>query len=322
VSADGSGSASFLPPRLLDRLGGLEVIAKTVVEGFLPGLHHAPFRGAGLDFTGHRPYQQGDELRRIDWRLFGRTDRHYVREYREDASLKAFIVVDATASMGYADPGGGAAGRDVPSDRGDRRDGDGGITKLRYAQIVAASLAHVMLASGDAVGLASFGGETRLHTLPRSRPGHLHDLLLDLERLRPAGTASAAGALDQAAARLRRRGRLVLISDLLEDDDGDALVRTIGHIRARGDEVILLRVLTPTEAGRRTADARLYFDPERPERAVPSGIAAAGLLARRVDAFYATLRRRVQERGAEYVELWTDEPIEAALRRWIASRAA
>jgi uncharacterized protein (DUF58 family) len=292
----------LLPPELLDRLGGLELIARTVVHGFIAGLHRAPYRGSGREFAGHRSYQQGDELRRIDWRLFGRSDRLFVREFREDANLQAFIIVDATASMDFADAG--------------------GITKLRYAQIVAAALAHLMLASGDAVGLASFGDRARLHAPPRMRRGHLHDLLLELERLRAAGASGAAGALDLAGGALARRGRIVLISDLLEDDDGDALVGAAGRLRARGDEVIVLRPLTRIEQGAAPAGARRWYDPERPGLEVAAAAGANPGFAARVSDYYARLARELRQRGAEYVALSTATPVESALREWLAARRA
>ncbi|MGH7506376.1 MAG: DUF58 domain-containing protein, partial [Longimicrobiales bacterium] len=189
---------------LLERLGGLELLARTAVHGFLSGLHRAPYRGAGHDFFGHRAYQQGDEPRHIDWRLYGRSDRLFVREYREDANLQAYLVVDTSLSMDYA--------------------GEDGVTKLRYAQVLAGALAHIMLAAGDAVGLASFGEGARVHVAARSRRRHLHDLLLELERLRPGGDDSAAGTLDLVAGVLRRRGRIVVLTDLLEDDDARVTV--------------------------------------------------------------------------------------------------
>jgi uncharacterized protein (DUF58 family) len=297
-----SVTPDLLPPHLLDRLGDLELIARTVVRGFVSGLHRAPLRGAGLDFAGHRPYQQGDELRHVDWRLFGRTDRHYVRQFREDANLRAWIVVDATASMGFAEPG--------------------GVPKLRYAQIIAAVLAHITLGSGDAVGLASYGEEVRLHAVPRSRRGHLHDLLIALERLSAAGKTGAALALDRVVDSLPQRGRVILISDLLEDDDGAALIASAARLRARGDELIVLRTLTETEAGLRAVAAAQWFDPEASEQVVPAALDVQGELARRVESYYDTLSQRLRSHGVEYVALSTAEPIENALRRWIAARRA
>jgi uncharacterized protein (DUF58 family) len=293
--------ADLLPPDLLDRLGSLELLARSVVQGFVSGLHRAPLQGAGLDFAGHRPYQQGDELRRIDWRLFGRTDRHYVREFREDASLQAYLVLDTTLSMAFADPD--------------------GVSKLRYAQILSAAIAHIMLAAGDGVGLATFDEEVRLRAVPRTRAGHLHDLLLELERVRARGDASAADALERAGGGLQRRGRVVLVSDLLDSDDGERLIEAAGRLRARGDEVIVLRVLTPGEAGRRASPPARYFDPERPHLSATAEPGRDGAFRERVEAYYATLARRLEERGAEYVPFFTDEPLERALRRWIAWRS-
>ena len=295
------GSAdTFLPPRLLERLGGLEIVARTVVRGFLAGAHRSARRGAGEDFARHRDYQQGDDTRHIDWKLFARTDRLHVRQFEERSNLAAYLVVDASLSMDFADG-----------------DGPG---KLRYAAYVAAALAHLMLGTGDAVGMAAFGAEPRLLVPPRARRGQLHDLLLQLERLRCAGSGSAADALDRVGGALPRGGRVVLVSDLLEEDEGDALVAAAGRLRARGDEVIVMRVLTPVEAGERGSDAGLFFDPERPARefaAVPGEDAG---YARRVASYYARIADRLRERGVEYVALTTAQPVETALAAWVARR--
>lgn len=293
-------AVGLLPPHLLDRLGDLEIIARTVVHGFVTGLHRSPFKGSGLDLHGHRPYQQGDQPRAIDWRLFGRSDRLFVREYREEANLQSLIVVDASASMGYAETG--------------------GLTKLRYAAILGAALAHIMLSAGDAIGLINSGGKPATLVPVRSRRGQLHDLLIALERLRPEGSASVAHTLERAGELLRRRGRVLVLSDLLDDDDGRALTQRLGWLRARGHEVIVLRPLTPTEAGRKAGESGRFFDPERPAREIPASLTAGGVLAHRVDAYYDRLTRVLSEHGIEYVPFWTTDPVELALRAWLAAR--
>lgn len=295
-----TASTDFLPPGLLERLGGLDVIARTVVSGFQTGIHRSPHRGAGEDFARHRDYQQGDDVRYLDWKLYARTDRLYVREFEERSNLACWIVLDATASMDYAEPG--------------------GVTKARYAAYVAAALAHLMLRAGDAVGLASVGTEPRLLLQPRSRRGHLHDLLLQLERATPGGTASAADALDRVGGAMSRRGRVILIGDLLADDDGEALVRSAGRLRARGDEVVVFRVLTPAESGERAPGAGLFFDPEKPGDALPATPGADAGYARRVAAYYDSLADRLRERGVEYVSLTTAQPVEEALLAWVNTR--
>ena len=292
----------FLPPHLLERLGGLDLIARTVVQGFVSGTHRSPHRGSGDDFARHRPYQQGDEVRYVDWKLFGRTDHLFVREFREESNLRAFLVVDSSLSMGFAD---GA---------------ERSLTKARYAAYVAAALAHLMLASGDAVGLASFGANSRLLVPPRTRRGHLHELLLQLERLRPEGSGTAATVLDQVGDALRRRGRVILISDLLEEDAGETLTAALARLRARGNEVIVLRVLTPTEAGERPVTAGRFYDPEYPERSIAAAPSSDVGYRERVNAYYGSLATRFREQGIEYVAVSTDEPVEHVLSSWLRMR--
>jgi uncharacterized protein (DUF58 family) len=277
------------------------MVARTVVRGFVAGAHRSPLRGAGEDFSRHRDYQQGDDVRRLDWKVYGRTDRLYVREYEERSNLSAYVVVDASASMGYAEPG--------------------GVSKLRYAAYLAAALAHLMMRAGDAVGLAAFGeGGARLLVPPRTRRGHLHDLLLHLERLVAAGSGGAGPALDRVGDALRRRGRVVLVSDLLEEDGGDALVAAAGRLRARGDETVVLRVLPPAEAGERAPEPGLFFDPEAPARTVPAAPGADGGYGSRVRAYYDGLAARLRDRGIEYVPLLTSRPVEEALAAWLGTR--
>jgi uncharacterized protein (DUF58 family) len=300
-AADRAATApALLPPAVLERLGGLSIIHRYVVEGFMAGIHRSVYRGAGDEFSRHRSYQQGDDVRRVDWKLYGRTDRLFVREYREDSNLQSYLLLDTSLSMGYRDAA--------------------GVSKLRYASFVAAALAHLMLAAGDAVGLATFGEGAQLHLPPRNRRGSVHELLLGLERLRATGSTSAAAGLDRVGEALRRRGRVILISDLLEQDDGQALLAAVARLRGRGDEVIVIRPLTPAETGAAPLGSGLYFDPERPEQEIPASPEVVREYAAGVAAYYGRLRDRLRERGAEYVGLTTAEPIEHALSAWLRAR--
>ena len=280
----------------------MDLIARTLVRGAVAGIHPSPFRGTGGDFARHRPYQQGDPVRSLDWKLFARTDRLYVREYREESNLRAFLVMDSSLSMGFAG-----------------LDGNG-LSKLRYAVYAAAALAHLMLAAGDAVGLASYGAEPRLLLPPRSRRGYLHELLLALERLEVGGEGSAAAALDRIGDALPRRGRVLLFSDLLEPDGGDALMQAAGRLRARGDEVIVLRVLSAIEAGEEVTEPALFFDPEHPGRRVAAAPAADPGYRGRIAAYYKVLEESFREHGIEYLPLLTREPVEHALVHWLQHR--
>ena len=301
VAPSSRAARELLTPELLDGLGGLDLVARTIVRGFISGLHRSPFLGSGEDFSRHRAYQQGDDVRRLDWRLYGRTDRLFVRLFREESNLQSFLLVDGTESMAFS--------------------GDGPVTKLRYAQFVAAALALVMLRSGDAVGLASFGTRTSFHLPPRNRPGQLHELLLDLARLASSGNGWASEALDEAGGALSRKGRVVLVSDLLEDDDGERLLDAVGRLRARGDEVIVIRLVTREELGLSPAGAALYFDPELPDAETAAVPAQDPAFAERVEAYYARLRRGLEERRAEYVPLITDQPLLSELGPWLLARA-
>jgi uncharacterized protein (DUF58 family) len=306
VNAPDRSASELLPPELLDRLASLELVARTIVRGFISGAHRSPFLGSGEDFARHRAYQQGDDVRRLDWRLFGRTDRLYLRLFEETSNLQAIILVDASASMGFQ--------------------GSGSVSKLRYAQFVAAALAHIMLRSGDATGLASFAGETTagettFHLPPRNRPGQLHDLLLPLSRLDAGGPGSAARALSEVGSALRRRGRVVLLSDCLTDDEGEELLGAVSLLRARGDEVIVVRISTEDELGISPPDAARYYDPETPGRTIDAVPSDDPGFRDRVAAYYDGLRLGLEERGAEFVPLTTSTPLVTALASWLTARA-
>lgn len=337
-------AGNFLPPHLLERLGGLELIAKQVVAGVVAGRHRALRVGAGEEFTRHREYRAGDDLRALDWRLYGRTDRLYVREYRADSNLRAYLVLDTTPSMRYADAQ--------------------GVTKLRYALYLAAALAHLMLRAGDQVGVASYGtgggadggasggsrsransgasggvsggasdgpsGGTTLHLPPRSRAGWLQEVVGVLEALEGRGSAGATGApgnagsevvlaLDRVGEALGRQGRVVLISDLLEPDDGEGLLGAVGRLRARGDEVLVLRPLTPAELGEEAPGPGRFYDPERPEEQVDAVPASDSGYAARVAAYYSRLHASLRELGADYVGCSTATPVEVVLGEWLGA---
>jgi len=240
-------------------------------------------------------------VRRLDWRLYGRTDRLYVRLFQEESNLQGFLLVDASKSMGYT--------------------GGGAVSKLRYAQFVAAALAHVMLRGGDAAGLASFGQDTAFHLPPRNRPGHLHDLLLGLERLEAQGDGSASEALSEVGGALRRRGRVILLSDCLENDDGQSLLGAVGRLRARGDEVIVIRIVTPAELGEVDAGPARYYDPEAPDHAVDAAPSEDAGFRGRVDEYFDGIRRGIEERGGEYVPITTSMPLVTAIGGWLMARA-
>ena len=208
----------------LRKIGRLQVFARFVVEGFCSGLHRSPHKGQSVEFREHRAYVPGDELRRLDWRVYGRSDRFYVREYEEETNLRATLLLDASGSMAY---------------------GEGGLAKLDYAKRIAASLATLLFRQQDAVGLALFDTRIRRHIPPRAKPGHLRVLLQTLQDARPGGETALGPVLRELAPRLHRRGLLILISDLF--DDPARLLPALAHLRHARHELIVFQVLHPDE---------------------------------------------------------------------------
>ena len=213
-----------LDPSALARFGRLELLARLVVEGVMSGLHKSPFKGFSVEFAEHRQYGPGDEIRHIDWRAFGKTDRYYVKEYEEETNLKAMIVVDSSGSMGYK-------GRTV--------------SKLEHARRMAAALAFLMIGQRDAVGLATFDTAVRSMIPPRSAPSHFSVICQALEATRTGGDVSLSKIVHSLAERIRRRGLVIILSDGF--DELDDLVQALRHLRHRHHEVLFFHTLAPEE---------------------------------------------------------------------------
>ena len=222
-------SSSDRPRRLLDpaavaRLTGLQLRARTVVEGFLTGLHQSPYHGFSVEFAQHRPYMPGDSLRHLDYRVLSRTGRYYIKQYQEETNLKAYLLVDHSGSMGY---------------------GSSAYSKLFYASNLAAALALLLLRQRDAVGLINFGEAVNAIMPPSAAMGWLTPITTALERLEPAGATNVASALFNVAERVKRRGLVILFSDLLDDPDRTiAGMRAIRHV---GHDLLVFHILDPME---------------------------------------------------------------------------
>lgn len=298
----------YLDPALALRLKNLELRARQVVEGFITGLHRSPYHGFSVEFAEHRPYNPGDEPRRLDWKVLGKTDRLYVKQFEEETNLRQYIVVDTSASMHYK--------------------GSAELSKLEYAATLSASLAYLMTRQRDATGLVLF--DEKLHTvlLPKSTPGHLRATLVALEhalRRTPAKNVltSASAALDHLADRLTRRALVVLMTDLLEPSaDPQPLLKSLRRLRSRGHEVIVFHVMdTQTE--------RLLSLPEGPIRLrdAESGavltLNAAQVRAayqQRLDAFREPFVRGCREHRIDVVEVDTATPYGDALLAYLNKR--
>jgi len=290
-------------PTELRKYGGLTLVAKGIVEGFLTGIHRSPFKGFSVEFAEHRPYVPGDEIRHIDWRAFGKTDRYYVKEYEEETNLKAYLVVDASGSMGFR------GAKKAPS-------------KLEYARQVAGSLAYLMLHQADAVGLITHDTKIRALIPPKASPKHLLQLLRTLEEAAPGGDTSAAVAWDELAAHhLKRRGLVVILSDFL--DDISPMIRALQHLRHRNHEVMLFHVMAPEEMdfpykrltqfrGMELGGEKKVVDPRRLRDDYLKNLAA----------FQAELRDRAGKLQVDYHLMRTDDPVANSLGIYLNRRMA
>ena len=288
-------------PTELRKYGGLTLIARHIVEGFLTGVHRSPYKGFSVEFAEHRQYSPGDEIRHIDWRAVGKTDRYYVKEYEEETNLKAYLVVDASGSMAY---------------RGSKK----ALSKFEYAQHVAASLAYLMLQQMDAVGLITLDTKVRSLIPPKASPKHLLQVLTTLEKTAPGGETAMSPMLHELAGHhLKRRGLVIILSDFF--DKLDSLVKGLQHLRHRNHEVVLLHVLAPEEMdfpfkrltqfrNLETRDNKVLVDTRRLREDYLHNF----------EAFRRELKERVGKLHVDYHLLKTNDPVDRALGVYLSRR--
>ncbi len=297
----------YLDPVVVSRLKNMELRARMIVEGFITGLHKSPYHGFSVEFAEHRPYNPGDELRHVDWKVFAKTDRHYVKQYEEETNLRHYVVLDASPSMQYRYAA--------------------GLTKLEYGAYLAAALHFLMVKQRDATGLAAF--DETVHTLlgPKSTGTHLRHLLGALERVAstraPGKRTSAAAVLGQIAERIGRRALVVIITDLFENIAAhDDLLRALKHLRHRGHEVLVFHVLeSETERRFQFPDVPMIFkDLETGEVVSLQPAQIREHYQEAVRFFSEGFRRKCLEHHIDFVEIDTAEPYDTALLAFLNKR--
>jgi uncharacterized protein (DUF58 family) len=289
----------FLDPAIIARLGTMELKARTVVEGFLSGLHRSPYKGFSVEFAEYRQYLPGDDLSTLDWKVYARSDRHYVKKFEEDTNVECHILIDVSASMGYR----GAAP----------------MSKLEYGSVLAGSLAFLMNKQRDATGLIAFDDRIAFRMPAGARSGHLHALLLALERLKPGSRSALGRPLHQLAEALTRRSVVVLISDLL--DEPEPAIKGLRHLRSRGSDVVVFQVLDPHELTFPFQGASRFKDVESAEEitADPASIRASYL--RELAGMTLEYDRELRGHGIDYVQLDSSQPLDFALLAYLAARS-
>jgi uncharacterized protein (DUF58 family) len=305
----------YLNPTVLARIGNLELIAKCVVEGFISGLHKSPYHGFSVEFAQYRQYMPGDDTKYIDWKVYGRTDRYYIKQFEEETNLNCYLLLDTSRSMAHPDP------RDLdanPSAEGDPE----ALTKLQYASYMIASMAYFMAKQRDAVGFSYFDDTLHEFLPARSSPSHLHTILLTLERLQTEKRTRLAEPLHQIADRLTKRGLVILVSDLYEDEPDD-VVKALEHFRYDGHEVVVFHVLDHRELEfefeQMTRMIR-FVDSETDEEIITTPDAIRDSYLSHHNDFVNHYKLALSQADIDYNMINTATPIDLALSSYLAKR--
>jgi len=289
--------AGSLRPELVARLGSLHLRARQVVEGVLSGLHRSPHRGQSIEFAEHKEYAPGDEVRHIDWKALAKFDKVYVKQFEQETNLRAYLLLDSSASMGY---------------------GEGGVTKLEYAKVLAASLAYLLSRQADAVGLVAFAERTHHYLPARSGGGHLHELINQIDRLDPEGTSNLDGAIDFLSEQAPKRSLVLVLSDLL-DPDLERLM-SLRRLRARKHDVVVLHLLDRAERDFNFEDPTLFVGMEDDRRVQVSPAQIRESYLEEVERYLADAQRILREGGIHYRQIITDQDYDRVLIEFLGRR--
>jgi uncharacterized protein (DUF58 family) len=288
----------YFEPDKIGRLPKLNILARRAVEGFISGLHRSPHRGFSVEFSEHREYSPGDDLRHLDWVAYARSDRYYIKQYEQETNLRAYILLDVSNSMNYRY--------------------QEGLTKFGYGCFVAACLSYLMARQQDAVGLVAFDSKVRTHLPPGSTPAHLDRLFTSLEKLKPGKDTAIAPVFHELAGTIAKRGLIIVISDLY--DEPSEVMRALQHFVYKKHQIILMHLMDPAELEFPFKKTVSFVDMEngRKIQADPRYLRQSYL--DEVNAFIDSYRRECSERDIEYVLTRTDTPYDRMLLDYLSRR--
>lgn len=288
----------YLNPETVSRLDNMALRARLVVEGFIIGLHKSPYHGFSVEFAEHRPYIPGDDVKHIDWKLYGKTDRFYIKQFEEETNLKSYILLDKSSSMGY---------------------GSGRISKLSYSSYLSAALGYLMLKQKDGVSLTLFDSEGCDYIPPLAKKSHLNLILTALEDLSPGGETEISPLLHQMAEKIKKRGLIILISDLL--DDPRRVITGLKHFRHKRHEVILFHILDPREISFSFNRQTRFIDMETEDMMMTEPWHIRETYQTAIESFIETYKRECRENNIDYALLTTDRSLDIALSEYLNKRA-
>jgi uncharacterized protein (DUF58 family) len=284
---------------VLARLEGLQLRARRIVEGYVAGVHRSPFHGFSIEFAEHREYAPGDDLRYLDWKVFGRTDKFYLKQFEEETNLVCNLLLDTSESMRYRGP-------------------DAAMSKLEYAQCAAAALTYLILHQQDSVGLVTFDREIRGLVRASANPSHLKEILHVMQQAPPERKTAIGPIFHDLAERFKKRGITIVLSDLF--DDVDAMMTGLKHFRHRRHEVVLMHVLDPAELDFPFQQMTLFKGLEQLPNVLVDPRALRKAYLREFDGYLRRLKSGCRAHQIDYVEMRTDQPLGLALSTYLASR--
>ena len=289
----------YLDPATLAKLQGLDLKARLIVEGYIAGLHKSPYQGFSVEFAEHREYSPGDEIKHVDWKVWSRTDKLYLKQYEEETNLVAYLLLDTSESMRYQ---------------------SGSVSKFDYGCYIVAALAYMILQQQDSVALATFDDQVRDHIPPSSQPSHLRNLLHILDGISPNEKTNTGPIFHDLAERFKKRGLVMIISDLF--DEVPRLLAGLKHFRHRRHEVVLFQVLDAAEVDFPFQDTTLFMGMEGLPDVLSEPRALRAAYQMELQSFLSAIRRGCQDNNIDHVLLRTDDRLDIALSAYLAARAA
>ncbi len=290
---------NFLNPSIVSKLNSLELKARLVVEGFMVGLHKSPYHGFSVEFTEHRPYMQGDSLKDVDWKVYGKTDKFFIKQYEEETNLKSYILLDSSKSMQYS------SGKN--------------ISKLEYGITLVAALSYLMIKQKDAVGLTVYAEQVNTYFPPRAAKTYLQEILKSLSSLKASSKTNTASCLNSIAEKIKRRGLVIIVSDLF--DDVSSILSALKHFRYQKNEVIVFQLLDPVERSFSFGADAVFKDLETEEEMTTRPYQIQKAYQQAMQDFVDKIKKECLNSNIEYNLIDTSMPFDKALFSYIQKRS-
>jgi uncharacterized protein (DUF58 family) len=289
----------YLDPQVLNKISRLDLKARLIVEGYIAGMHQSPYRGVSPEFIAHREYVAGDDLRYLDWKVFGRSDRLYIKQYKQETNLICYVLFDISESMAY---------------------GSTEVSKMEYARYIAAALSYLMIQQQDAVGLISFDSEIREVIAPHSNQGHLNLIINQLSQATAANKTDFKSVSDYVLERLERRGLIIIISDLF--DEPNNILAGLNKIKSKGQDIIVFHIMDEFEMKFPFTSLTRFEGLEQFPEITADPVALKNDYLKTVSEYTDTIRRGCQGNHIDYTLITTDKKLDVALSAYLATRAA